>query len=150
MVDAKFLFFENGHFAGQIELGEADGGAGLSETDGVGEFHPGLPFLVIAFEDILVEAIEFRRGIAFIDKVIAESSPAVLGEHIEAWASVETSGAEFEFTAFDLPFLPADFDAGGECIADGSIPIEDDFGLSGEIGGSDQATVASGKAHEVA
>ncbi len=102
--DAQFLFLEESALTSKVELCKSNGSAGLTEAHRIGKFHTSLPFLIIPFEDVLVDRFEGVGWGAIADPVIPKTTPAIDGQCIESWTSIQACGHEFQFTAFDGPF----------------------------------------------
>ena len=91
---------------------------GLAEANRVVELQSGSPFLIGTSPECCEEAIGFITWVRCTDQVIAESAVTILAEGIQSGPSIQASGDDFEFAAFDIPLLATDFNATIDRIAE--------------------------------
>ena len=109
--------------------GTQAGSTCLSEPNGIGKLHSSLPFLIVPFQDILIEAFKGIAWGSIADEVVTQPAPTVLSHGVQSWTTIESSSAEFEFATFDIPLLTSNFNALRQCCGESRLPIVLNFGL---------------------
>ena len=149
----EFLFLEHCPISGEGELGVADAGHLLAESEGDRQFQSELPFLVSAagHRSVSVGHVAIRVDLpGSLDEDIAQAEPAVAAHRVQSRQEIVLCGDQFKFALLDDPFLAAELDASRQPFGQNFVPIEPRHRPGGFVRGAEQPPVGRRKAERVA